>query len=131
MNFEKLTKGVTLSELMIVIAIIGILAAIGFPSYQTYLTESRRSDAINTMRANQQLIEDYMYLNGTTPGSGDLSFITNSPSGFYTVAYTQISSTTYQLVATAVSGTSQANDTGCTVITLSSVMDNVWPTNCK
>lgn len=130
MSIKKLTFGVTLIELMVVLAIVCILALVGFPSYEHYLMGSRRSDAINTLRENQLLIENYRYKNGATPGSGDVTFITTSPAGFYTIAYTQVSNNRYRLVATAVGSSSQANDTGCTVITLTSEMDDIYPAEC-
>lgn len=126
----KSVRGVTMIELIVVISIVAILMVIGYPSYQTYLIESRRSDALNGLRNNQLIIEGYMQQNGVTPGSGDVTLAAVSPEGFYNLAYTQIDNDSYQLVATAVSTTSQNNDTGCTTITLTSQMDTVYPTYC-
>ena len=41
----EMQSGFTLIELMIVIAIIGIISAVAFPSYSSYITKSRRADA--------------------------------------------------------------------------------------
>lgn len=98
MQILKTTIGVTLIELVIVIAIVGLLATIGIPSYQTYLIESRRNDGINTLRENQLLVENYMQQNGICPTSGQITVITSSPGGFYTIAYTRVSDSRYKLI---------------------------------
>ncbi len=124
-------KGLTLIELIVVMTIVAILSVIGLPAYQTYMIETRRSDAINAIRADQLIIEEYMQQNGgATPSSSDISLSATSPGGFYNIAYTQVDSSSYSLVATAVSTTSQNNDTGCTTITLISQMDTIFPTYC-
>jgi type IV pilus assembly protein PilE len=51
-------KGVTLIEVMIVVVIVGLLAAIAIPAYDNYITRSRRSDAftaLETVRAAQEM----------------------------------------------------------------------------
>ena len=46
MNFQKSQQGLTLIELMIVTAVIGILASIAFPAYQRYVIKSKFSEVI-------------------------------------------------------------------------------------
>jgi len=51
-------RGVTLIEVMVVVAIVGLLAAIAIPAYDNYITRSRRSDAftaLSTVRAAQEM----------------------------------------------------------------------------
>jgi type IV pilus assembly protein PilE len=45
------TRGFTLIELMITVVVVGILAAIAYPSYQTYMQKTRRSEAQQLMLA--------------------------------------------------------------------------------
>ena len=123
--------GLTLIELIVAMTIISLLAVLGIPSYQTYMIESRRSDAINTLLANQLLVENYLYENGETPANAAAaSLATQSPAEYYTLSYVQVSDQRYRLVATAVNGKSQQNDTGCTTITLTSEMNDVYPSQC-
>jgi type IV pilus assembly protein PilE len=61
-------KGFTLIELMIVIAIIGILASIALPSYQNYIRRARATDAVSTLADMRIRIEQFFQDNRTYVG---------------------------------------------------------------
>ena len=91
---KKLQQGFTLIELMIVVAIIGILAAIAVPAYQDYTIRSRVSEAASLAGAVRTAI-DVAYSEGyllgsipVTPSSLNLSASTSYRSKYVTkVAY--------------------------------------------
>jgi type IV pilus assembly protein PilE len=76
----KQLHGVTIVELLIVMAIIGILTAIAFPSYDAYLRKGRRADAQALMmdiatKEQQYLLDARSYT--TTIGAGGLGIATS------------------------------------------------------
>jgi type IV pilus assembly protein PilA len=64
---RKAQKGFTLIELMIVIAIIGILAAIAIPAYQDYLIRSQVSEGLAMASASKAAVSEYYANRGSWP----------------------------------------------------------------
>lgn len=59
MKKSAIQKGFTLIEVMIVVAIIGVLASIAYPSYREYVAKARRAEAKTTLIAAQQWMERF------------------------------------------------------------------------
>jgi type IV pilus assembly protein PilE len=86
MNTFKRPSGFTLVELMIVVAIIGILAAIAYPSYTEYVTRSKRSDAKAALLQAQLAQEKYRANHVTYGTLAQIGISSLSPDGYYTIA---------------------------------------------
>src|SRR3546814_15198359 len=65
----KKQQGFTLSELMIVVAIIGILAAIAIPAYQDYITRSKVTEMVTAADACKTSVAEYFPSQATLPSS--------------------------------------------------------------
>jgi type IV pilus assembly protein PilA len=116
MTIRTLQKGFTLIELMIVIAIIGILAAIAIPAYQDYTIRSQVTEGLNLSAAVKAGLADYYAQHGAFPTgplttattAGGLGY-TNLPSGKY-VSKVDIVAAGNQIVITySNAGNFQAN----------------------
>jgi type IV pilus assembly protein PilA len=68
---RTLQKGFTLIELMIVVAIIGILAAVALPAYQDYTIRARMSEVILAMSACRTSITEVYQSGGSEPGANN------------------------------------------------------------
>ncbi|WP_088332154.1 type IV pilin protein [Lacimicrobium sp. SS2-24] len=117
-------SGMTLIELMIVVAIIGIIAAVAVPSYQNQITSSRRNDAKQQLLQMQLQQEAYRLENDTYADTAALGV---PVSDYYTFTVANATATTYTLRATAKG--SQSGDSACSPLTLNQSMAKT-PAGC-
>ncbi len=104
MNTSRKQQGFTLIELMIVIAIIGILAAVAVPAYTDYTIRARVSEAINFGHAAKTSVSEYYTSMGTMPADvaeagfhgtysavvQDITYAVTAGTGVLTIAVTDV-----------------------------------------
>jgi len=104
---NRLSAGFTLIELMITVAIIGILTSIAYPSYQDSIMKSRRVDAQGKLMSFANAMERYYTQCNTYPAAAIpcvaiISPIDPNPTIYYQLSFTtNINGSTYELKALA------------------------------
>jgi type IV pilus assembly protein PilE len=112
-------RGFTLIEVMIVVAIIGVLSAIALPAYQSYILKSRRADAKNAVLDMASRQERFFSMNNKYSGTAaDLGYavlpsaVNSSGSSYYDLTVTT-STGPAGFVAKATPTGSQQRDAEC------------------
>jgi type IV pilus assembly protein PilE len=119
-------QGVTLIELMIVVAVVAILAAIAYPSYRNQILRSHRSEGKAALLQVQVAQEKFFLQNNayattdalitTASTAGGLGILSPTTSGHYVITFTAATATSYTAQAAAQGG--QTGDTGCQNLTI-------------
>lgn len=114
---KKITRGFTLIEVMIVVAIIAILASVALPSYQEYILRARLVEGTNELSTLRARMEQYFQDNRTYAATGVAPNVFTPPclpavparakAGTFTVecAAADLTATTYIITATGSSST--------------------------
>ena len=127
-RIKKAERGFTLIEILVVLAILGILVMIAAPTYQDSVRKSRRSDGMQDLmelsaRQERFYAQNSTYTTDVNTAAGLNLGRTTSSEGHYTLAAaaggTGSIATSYVLTATPVGA--QADDAGCLVLSMDSL----------
>lgn len=134
----KKSDGFTLIELMVVIAIVGILAAIAIPAYNDQVRKGRRADAVSELGKLQMAQERWRADHSTYGSLTQIGGVATLPSGFYSIAASTptgncasgvAASSANSFALTATAGGPQASDSRCAKLILTSLCGTLSKTS--
>ena len=111
---KRTQTGFTLIELMIVIAILGILAAIAIPAYQDYSIRAKISEAINTAAPAKLAVSEYFQSEGGLPDSRTEAGTSDVTTNFVSELTVDANGRIFITVNTATDPGTGATTVGCT-----------------
>lgn len=110
-------NGFTLIELMIAVAVVGILLAVALPSFLDSIRKGRRAEAFAALSAIQQAQERWRSNNALYGTLSNLTIASSTSGGNYTLAVSASTATGYEATADG-SGSGQRNDGQCTKLSV-------------
>jgi type IV pilus assembly protein PilE len=116
------TRGFTLIELMIVVAILAIVVAVGYPSYMEHVKKSRRAEGMGQLLELADRMERAYSDQGFYPPKGSVSdvYTATTDGGFYTLSIVTANNVSFTVSAAPTSLGGQ-NDDKCKTFTLTSL----------
>ena len=123
---RSMQKGFTLIELMIVVAIIGILAAVALPAYQDYTVRAKVSEVILAASSAKTSVAESAQVNSAMPATASLIVDTQASKFVSSVVYDYLTASTGTITVTAAG---EAKITGKTVVMSGELKSNgqvVW-----
>src|SRR6266699_1257679 len=114
-------RGVTLIELMVVVAIVAILSSLAVGSYRRYVLRANRTDATSALLRIQVAEEKFFLQNNaytTDVSATGLNVGSPTPNGFYNLAVVGAPAIATSFKATATATGTQTQDTSCQTLTI-------------
>lgn len=131
-------KGFTIIELMIAVAIIGILAAIAIPAYQNYVIRAKVSEALTFANQAKTSVAEYYQSQGSLPATNTQAGLATSVTGT-NVSQVSVGASGVITITTSIAGVTgnidfapTVNSSGITWVCTGGTLGNQYrPSNCK